>query len=848
MHRTSQYVLKRIQEAKKERLKELDLSWESWRSSDEKLTTIPVEVYALQHVEVLNLCNNSLTSVPSGIAYLKNLRSLDLSHNQIMSFPVEIAELQQLTSLNLSYNKLATLPSSLAYFKNLTKLNLYYNELTSIPDAIAALKNLTWLDLSRNKLVNLPDSIGHLSILKELNLSQNRLITLPNSIALFNSLVHLNLGCNYLTKLPDSISQLNNLEELIIEENPIKVPPLEISVKGIQAIKNYFEQFRTVGIDYLYEAKLLIVGEPGAGKTTLAKKIEDPAYRLQHNEISTEGIDVFQWEFPLPKDIQERQEFKTSPKTFRVNIWDFGGQAIYHATHQFFLTKRSLYSLVTDTRREDTDFYYWLNIVELLSNKSPILIIKNEKQNRHREINERQLREQFISLKETLATNLATGCGLAEVLDKIKHYICHLPHIGDPVPKTWVEVRSVLENDPRNYISFDEYSHTCYQKGITNDDHILQLSGYLHDLGVCLHFQQDPLLRKTLILKPSWGTDAVYKVLDNQQIIRNYGEFTRSDLTKIWSENKYSKMQDELLRLMMNFQLCYQISDSQERYLAPQLLTENKPLYKWEDKNNLIVRYTYMFMPSGILTRFIVVMHRYIADPQAVWKSGVILHGDQTFAEVIEHQDKRELRIRVSGQNKRDLMTIVTHELDKIHDSYHQLKYSKQIPCNCKKCRNMQEPHFYRYKVLRKFMADRQDKIQCEESYQMVSIKGLIDDLQTERKYVEDFNDITHLTLQKKIIDFLSSLPNIHDNDSQRALIFQAGIDSELYDQIHFGIPLLQFFSLLVSNLFDYGILKDGRHAMTAVLEAAKSQVGQDKQVVCDFLLQEIESMKHRGE
>jgi hypothetical protein len=27
--------------------------------------------------------------------------------------------------------------------------------------------------------------------------------------------------------------------------------------------------------------------------------------------------------------------------TFRVNIWDFGGQQIYHATHQFFLTKRS---------------------------------------------------------------------------------------------------------------------------------------------------------------------------------------------------------------------------------------------------------------------------------------------------------------------------------------------------------------------------------------------------------------------------------------------------------------------------------------------------------------------------
>lgn len=43
------------------------------------------------------------------------------------------------------------------------------------------------------------------------------------------------------------------------------------------------------GKDTLYEAKLLIVGE-GAGKTTLAKKIEDPAYELREDEVSTKGI------------------------------------------------------------------------------------------------------------------------------------------------------------------------------------------------------------------------------------------------------------------------------------------------------------------------------------------------------------------------------------------------------------------------------------------------------------------------------------------------------------------------------------------------------------------------------
>ncbi|WP_062294873.1 COR domain-containing protein [Nostoc piscinale] len=220
-------------------------------------------------------------------------------------------------------------------------------------------------------------------------------------------------------------------------------------------------------------------------------------------------------------------------REFRVNIWDFGGQEIYHATHQFFLTKRSLYALVADNRKEDTNFYRWLNVVELLSDSSPVLIVKNEKSDRTREINEPQLKGQFNNLKETLATNLAKNDQrLNNVIKEIKHQITSLPHLGTPLPKTWVKVRETLENDPRNYISLDEYLNICQQNGFTRHEDKLQLSGYLHDLGVCLHFQDDRILEKTLILKPKWGTDAVYRVLDDPQVINNLGKFTWEDLKK----------------------------------------------------------------------------------------------------------------------------------------------------------------------------------------------------------------------------------------------------------------------------------------------------------------------------
>ncbi|MEH2404990.1 COR domain-containing protein [Nostoc sp.] len=729
MANTPRRFLEKIREAKEKRLKELDLS-NNWDTLDKrKLTQIPAEVFELEWLEVLNLSFNQLTTLPKAIARLQQLTSLDLSFNQLTTLPEAITRLQQLTSLDLSFNQLTTLPEAITRLQQLTFLYLSHNRLTTLPEAIARLQQLTFLDLSFNKLTILPEVIACLQQLTTLYLSFNRLTTLPEAI------VH-----------------LQKLTYLVFSDNPIEKPPPEIVAKDIDAIKDYFRQLQAEGTDYLYEAKLLIVGEGGVGKTTLAKKIEYQNYQLRE-EDTTKGIEVIKWRFPM----ENRREF-------RVNIWDFGGQEIYHATHQFFLTKRSLYVLVADTRKEDTDFYYWLNIVELLSDNSPLLIIKNEKQDRHREINELQLRGQFTNLKETLSTNLATNRGLEQVLEQIKHYVKNLPHIGSPLPKTWVRVREALESDTRNYIGLDEYLNICQQNGFTQRNDKLQLSSYLHDLGVCLHFQEDALLNKTVILKPKWGTDAVYKVLDNEKVIRKLGSFTRSDLANIWYEDEYATMHDELLRLMINFKLCYEIPRSKGKYIAPQLLSANQPSSDWNEIDNLILRYTYEFMPKGIITQFIVAMHELITEQKCVWKSGVVLSKDQTKAEVIEYYGKREIKIRVSGRHKRDLMTIVTHELDKIHDSYQRLKYNKLIPCNCETCKNSQEPHFYKLENLKNRLAKQKYDVECDINYEKVNILSLIDDVidrDKERLFVEQ------LGVEANPLQSPQILSNIHINLNQ---------------------------------------------------------------------------------
>ncbi|MEO7838870.1 MAG: COR domain-containing protein [Anaerolineales bacterium] len=737
---TPQWALDNIREAEEKNSNVLDLS-ASYRNKREPLAKLPDEIFKLLALTSLDLSGNRLSTLPESITHLQNLTTLNLSDNQLSTIPQSIDKLSNLRYLVLSRNQLGPTPETIPHLRKLTTLYLSYNQLTALPESITQLQDLTFLDLSENQLSTLPEWISQLQNLITLDLSRNQL-----------------------TALPKSITQLPNLTNLGLRNNPLVGPPMEVAIKGIWSIREYFRQINQEGVDYLYEAKLLILGEGGAGKTSFANKILDSKYVLKE-EDTTRGVDVFKWSFSIGTE---------GYRQFNVNIWDFGGQEIYHTTHQFFLTRRSLYTLVADTRKDDTDFYYWLNIAELLSDGSPLLIIKNEKQDRHRELNERQLKGQFDSLKGIIATNLATNRGLETAKEEIRYHLKKLPHIGSHLPKTWVRVREVLEKDQRDYTSLEEYLDVCLANGFEETKDSLQLSGYLHDIGVFLHFQDDPLLRKTVILKPKWGTDAVYKVLDNQTVIRNLGRFTRTDLERIWSAHEYEGKRDELLQLMMKFQLCYEIPSQKGAYIAPQLLTENQPEYEWDEKENLLLRYSYEFMPKGILLQFIVIMHEFILKQKIVWKSGVVIEKDRTRAEVIEYYGKREIHVRVAGGQRRDWMTVIRYELKQIHDAYRRLKYDELIQCNCSSCKESPEPHFYSIAELMDFRANNQLEIQCRKKpYRMVNVMRLLGDVIDLSKPLE-YDKAPSIYVQG----------DYYSGDNKMANINQTVKDSRIYGSV----------------------------------------------------------------
>lgn len=470
---TPRHILQRIEQNRTQHSKILDLRGQN-------LLAVPPEVLTLDYLEELWLDNNAIRVVPADLNVLPRLRIIDLRQNplrEIADIPdlvldwgtwqrhrdrlapehiaglwlrwhaddliEELLRLPRLCWLDLSFNRLTEIPKSISRLQNLTSLNLNDNRLTEIPESISRPQNLISLNLGGNQLTALPKWLSRLQNLSSLNLGVNQLTKLPESISRLQNLTSLDLNNNRLTKLPESITQLQNLRNLFLKDNPIQQPPLEsLDLEGylgnanLKKLHAYFRQRAEQGVDRLYEAKLLIVGVGGAGKTSLARKILDAAAALPGEDDSTKGIKVAPWSFPLDKN-----------RMFRVNIWDFGGQVIYQSTHQFFLTKRSLYVLVADTRRDDTDFYWWLNTVELLSDNSPLFIVKNEKDNRFFQLNEGALRGRFANLKEVLSANFANNRGLDQILDAIRYHVSHLPHVGTALPKFWVKVRAALENN-----------------------------------------------------------------------------------------------------------------------------------------------------------------------------------------------------------------------------------------------------------------------------------------------------------------------------------------------------------------------------------------------------------------
>jgi internalin A len=742
-------------------------------SSDDLIELLP-DILEIKLLTILTLRNNFLTDI-SFLKELKSITTLNLSNSLFFNAVLSLSELRSLTTLKLSHNNLKDV-SFLSQLTRLNELDLSHNQLTNV-DVISNLTCLKTLNLSVNNLsdvsflreltglisLNLQttnvsnyDFINYLTNLTSLYLGMNRLLS-DNSLKAeylqkLTKLYTIDVSFSNISKL-DFILCLPSVKLLDVTNNNLNLPkylkkiiedkkPFFLDTNEINQIVRYYEQLEKQleeGKDYIYEARVLIVGEPKSGKTTLTQKVFDNkkwnAEMKGEPSTQTIGIEIDHLLFPYYKD---------AAKQITAHFWDFGGQDIQYVLHQYFFTERSLYVLLADGRKELPNFNYWFEIIATLGRNCPVLVVLNENGGKPvKTFNINEYRDQFGNYLESIEERSVNFYDDSDgKFDKLKadieHKTSNLKHIGSPLPKTWVDVRKELEKlkAEKSYIEKDEFLKVCERCNLTNKDYIAQVIDYLHDLGIALNYKNDANLRNKFILRPNWVIDALYVVLQDNKIETDRGMFEVDYVDSLWTKSGYNSTDcDILLGLMQKgkFEIAYKLKEN--KFIVPILLPYKPEVeYKLSNVNEIQTIIEYKFMPKGIVPRLIVRLHKSILSKegqQVVWNKGVLLSHHNSIAEVVEREQSKQISIKVSGENavhNKEMLTIIRNEIVGIHYEWfdNRLKYEELVPCVCDVCKHSDNKQFYRLSVLENALMKGKD-VQCQTSFEPVNTRELVE-------------------------------------------------------------------------------------------------------------------------
>jgi small GTP-binding protein len=472
------------------------------------------------------------------------------------------------------------------------------------------------------------------------------------------------------------------------------------------------------------ELKVLFVGDGGSGKTSLLKRIlqqfERTSWlkRLFHSsfnesEPQTQGIDI------------DRLTILQNGSEIKLNLWDFGGQEIMHATHQFFLSRRSFYVLVLDGRKEEEP-EYWLEMIETLGANSPVLVVMNKiDENPSFDINRKFLKEKYPIIKGYHRLSCKTNVGVKDFITALIQRISQTDHLQSKWPASWYRTKIRLEEINEDYISFGRYEQICRHEGLKDEDKMESLASFLNDLGTVVHFDE-PVLRETNVVNPTWITNAVYEIMTSTILAKGKGLLPKARLTEILDEKRYPKHRhDYIIELMKRFELCFSIDP--ERILVPDLLDAVEPTFNFDSTNALRYNMQYTFFPRSIMVRLIVKLHADIEN-DLLWRSGCVLHEETFGVRALVRADEREkiVEVFVRGVERREYFAIIRKALLDINLSLRGLQFKERIPCICQDCLSTASPHFYDYSHVLHRKRKGKATIDCERTIEAVSIDDLL--------------------------------------------------------------------------------------------------------------------------
>jgi small GTP-binding protein len=450
------------------------------------------------------------------------------------------------------------------------------------------------------------------------------------------------------------------------------IVPKEIQKQGAATVANYLEEIEKKGAARLNEARIIILGDKGAGKTCIARRLIKPNASMTTDKESTAGVDTTLW--------------KLEKENINIRIWDFAGHTITHAVHQFFLSERCLYLIVYDGRTEERNrMEYWLNHMKNYGGDSKAIILVNKRDQHSAKIPINTLKEQY-SIKKVYTFSIRDDeTDLKTFRRDVSEYIKNNPSWKtQEIPANYYQVKEELEKifvkgemkQGLEHITKEKFDEIANNLDIDNPDKLLN---DLHALGVSLWYK-NMAKYNTLILNPEWISHGVYKIINWVHEEKKHS-LTLNDFKSVFCKDtkRYPADRHEFLfDLMQHYKLAYKIK-RENRLIIPHLLKEDRPkeLPSFPVGESLMLRYkSELPLPPNTISSFIVQHNQEIKKEKnkyIVWRYGVVLQ-DGKGSLALVREDDRTISVSVKGQDKTNYLSTLRNTLNDIFNNYKSKK------------------------------------------------------------------------------------------------------------------------------------------------------------------------------
>ncbi|XCN72813.1 MAG: COR domain-containing protein [Candidatus Electrothrix aestuarii] len=438
----------------------------------------------------------------------------------------------------------------------------------------------------------------------------------------------------------------------------------------------------------LNRVRVIFLGYGEAGKTSLIRALNGLEVD-EGKEKMTPGIDISTWKVPDTE--------------ITAHFWDFGGQVVAHATHQFFLRSRCLYVLLLDGRTEinaNEQAEYWLEHVRAFGNKAPVMLVGNKADLCAVNLDMARLKEKhpnvlgFYPLSCTKWQNEYApefqrfqkdlSKEVAELgVHQIRFGKAHLAVLDELTERSGTE----------SFLPKTDWLDLCADKGLAEQGDLNQawLLDLFDKLGVIVHFPKLAAL-DSYILNPRWLTYGVYTLLYSPAAKEKQGRLDRDEIVRLLSA---ARVEDNLgnvlsypaekaaivIQAMEQFKLCFPCRHEPDMIIIPALLNSDRPEHGFAKKDSLAFEFDFTgFLPRHIMPNFIVGRHDEIKG-ELVWQNGVVLQRKDESAEALVQVDyhDRKLALWLRGPKANDYFKILYDDLCRILERMPELRFEEFV-------------------------------------------------------------------------------------------------------------------------------------------------------------------------